>query len=164
MRWVIAISTLALAACGGPSPAEEEAAREQAVAEVIANQEPPAEQLALDPIRYPEIERYDLFGAGCSFAPDGGGLGAVAIAMADKGYIIRNGELHTLAADLGSAELPYLAHRKYDGREYSFVLDLDETEGEQSGYEATDYRGTLTVSDGKDRAVYRADGIVQCGA
>lgn len=164
MRWIALALPLALLACDEPSPTEEEAERQQAVAEVKANQKPPPEELVLDPIRYPEIEKYDLFGAGCSFVPDGGGLGAVAIGMADKGYMIRKGELMVFAADMGSAELPYLARRKYDGREFSFSLDLDEAEGTQSGYETTDYRGTLTVRDGTNAVVYKANGLTQCGA
>ena len=70
----------------------------------------------------------------------------------------------TLAADKGSAELPYLARSKYTGREYAFTLDLDEASGKQSGEETSDYRGTLTVVDGSDRTVYAAKGVVQCGA
>lgn len=164
MRWTILVATLVLAGCGGSTPEEEEAARQAAVAEVEANQDPPLEKLTLDPIRYKEIEQHNLYGAGCSFTPDGAGLGTVALAMADKGYLIRKGELLVHAADMGSAELPYLARRKYDGREYSFTLDLDQEEGTQSGYETTDYRGRLTVRDGTDKVVYRADGPVQCGA
>ena len=164
MRWLILIAPLMLAACGGPTPAEEEAAREAAVAEVEANQKPPPEQLALDPFRYPEIEKYELYGAGCNFAPDGAGMGAVALAQADEGYLLRKGELQILAADKGSAEMPYMSRRKYDGREYSFTLDFDESAGEQSGYETMDYRGKLTVRDGSDNIVYTADGLVQCGA
>ncbi len=164
MRWAVALVAMSVAACGGQTPAEEEAAREAAVAEVEANREPPPEALELDPFRYPEIEKYELYGAGCNFVPDGGGLGAVALAQADEGYLLRKGELLIFAADTGSAELPYLARRKYVGREYSFTLELDEANGERSGYETTDYRGELTVRDSGDRPVYRAVGLVQCGA
>ena len=164
MRWIIALAPLALAACGEQSAEEKEAERKAAVAEVEANQKPPPEQLTLDPIRYPEIEKYDLFGAGCSFTPDGQGLGTVVLANPDKGYFIRDGELQALAADMGSAELPYLARRKYDGLAYSFTLDLDDGSGEQSGYETTDYRGRLAIRDGADNILYRAEGLVQCGA
>lgn len=164
MRWTIIAVSLFLAACNQQMPEEEEAVRQQAVAEVEANQKPPPERLEPQPIRYPDIENYELYGAGCSFVPDRGGLGAIAIAMAKEGYMIRNGELLIFAADMGSAELPYLARRKYDGRKYSFTLDLDEERGEASGMETRDYRGSLTVRDGDDNVVYRADGLTQCGA
>lgn len=163
MRWTLVFLTVAVAACG-PTPEEEEAARKQAVAEVEANQVPPPEKLILDPIRYPEIEKHQLYGAGCSLVPDGGGMGAVVIAMAEEGYLIRDGELLRFAADAGSAELPYLARRKYTGLAYSFTLDIDQGSGQKSGMETSDYRGTLTVRDNYDRIVFKADGLTQCGA
>ena len=164
MRVWPVLTLVVLAACDNTNPADEEAARQAAVAEIEAHQDPPPEQLVLDPIRYKEIEKFDLYGAGCSFTPDGAGLGTVALAMADKGYLIRKGELLVHAADMGSGELPYLARRKYDGREYSFTLDIDEAGGRQSGYETRDYRGELVVLDGNDNVVYEAEGPVQCGA
>ena len=161
MRLLAISALLVLGACSD-GPSEEE--RQADVAEVEANQQPPVEQFEPDPIRYREIEKYDLFGAGCSFAPDGGGLGAVALGLADEGYLKRNGEIVRLAADKGSDELPYLARRKYDGTDYSFTLDLDRESGAPTGDETSDYSGTLTVRDGKDRVVYSSTGIAQCGA
>ena len=117
----------------------------------------------LDPIRYREIEQHDLYGAGCSFAPKGGGLAATALAMAETGHFIHNGELVTLAADKGSAELPYLARRKYDGTAFSMTLELDEETGEQVGEEVSDYSATLTIRDAHEAVVYRKTGIAQCG-
>lgn len=161
MRRLVLVCALALAACSNELTEEERAA---AVAEVEANQTPPPEQLELAPIRYREIEQHDLFGAGCSFAPEGGGLSAVALAMADTGHFLRGSELVTMAADKGSRELPYLARRKYDGKAYSMVLDLDEAAGEQSGEETSDYPATLTIRDANDEVVYRKPGMAQCGA
>ena len=158
LSWVVLLS-----ACG-PTPEEQAAADARDVAEIKANQTPPPIPLKLDPIRYREIEKFDLYGAGCAFAPDGGGLAAVALAMGEEGYLIRDGELLRLAPDAGSTELPYLARQKYTGREYSFTLELDEASGKQSGEETSDYRGELTVRDSYDRIVYSAKGLTQCGA
>ena len=161
MRAGILLLVVALAACSN-EPTEEE--RQAAVAEVKANQTPAPEKPELGAIRYREIEQHDLYGAGCSFAPEGGGLSAVALAMAETAHFLRGTELMTLAADKGSAELPYLARRKYDGTEYSMTLDLDEAEGEQVGEEVSDFPATLTIRDAADQIVYRKDGIAQCGA
>ena len=159
------IALLALAACAEEQSPEEKAASDaRAVAEVKASQEPPPQALSPQPIHYPDIEKYGLYGAGCSFAPKGGGMGAVALAMADEGFMKRDGELLRFAADKGSPELPYLARRKYDGKVYSFTLDLDEASGERSGMETSDYGAALTVEDEKGRVVYRAVGLAQCGA
>lgn len=164
MRWFIVVAPLALAACGGMTPAEEEEARQAAVAQVEAHQEPPPEMLELDPIRFADIEKFDLFGAGCNFSPGDDASAPVALAQADAGYLIRRGELQRLASDKGSAEMPYMSYRKYDGLRYSFTLDFDEAKGRQSGYETMDYDGVLTVRDGSDNVLYTAEGLVQCGA
>ena len=164
MRWLVLGLAIAAAGCDTKTPEEVAAENARAVAEVEAHQKPPPEQIVPDKIGYREIEKFDLFGAGCNFAPDGGGLGAVAIAQSDRGYMVVDRELVRFAADKGSPELPYLARRKYDGMKHSFTLDLDPKSGEQSGMETTDYRGRLTVRDGQDNIVYDARGMVQCGA
>ena len=161
MRIAIPMALMALAACSA-EPSEEE--RQAAVAEVEANQAPEPEELVLEPIDYPDIEENDLYGAGCNFAPDGGGMGAVAIAMAGEGYLKRKGEILTFAADSGSRGLPYLARSKYDGKAYSFSLDIDEASEAPTGMETSDYSGELTVEDQYGSVVYQATGIVQCGA
>ncbi len=161
MRVSIILLALTLTACSNEQNEEERAA---AVAEVEANRVPPPEELQLEPIRYREIEKNELYGTGCSFAPDGGGMSAVALAMAETGHFLRGDKLITLAADKGSSELPYLARRKYDGAAYSMTLDLDEAEGEQSGEETSDYPATLTIRDASEQVVYRKSGIAQCGA
>lgn len=161
MRISIVLLALTLMACSNEPNEEERAA---AVAEVEANRIPPPEELQLEPIRYREIEKNELYGTGCSFASDGGGMSAVALAMAETGHFLRGDKLITLAADKGSPELPYLARRKYDGAAYSMTLDLDEAEGEQSGEETSDYPATLTIRDASEQVVYRKSGIAQCGA
>ena len=98
MRKAIPVALLALVACSA-EPSEEE--RQAAVAEVEANQTPEPEELVLERIGYPDIEQNDLYGAGCNFAPDGGGMGAVAIAMAEEGYLKRKGEILTSRSRLG---------------------------------------------------------------
>ena len=161
MRVSIILLALTLVACSNEPNEQERAA---AVAEVEANRIPPPEELQLEPIRYREIEKNELYGTGCSFAPDGGGMSAVALAMAETGHFLRGDKLITLAADKGSPELPYLARRQYDGAAYSMTLDLDEAEGEQSGEETSDYPATLTIRDASEQVVYRKSGIAQCGA
>ena len=160
MRGLALTLVAVLAACSS-EPTEEE--RAAAVAEVEAHQTPPAQTLELGAIRYREIEKHELYGAGCSFAPAGGGLAAVALAMPDTGHIIVDGAMLTLAADKGSAELPYLARSKYDGTEHSMELDLDQDAGEEVGAEVSDYPATLTIRNARDQIVYNQSGIAQCG-
>ena len=165
MRW-IALGMVALLAACGPSPREKAEADKRAVAEVKANQEPPPEILVPEPITFADVEKADLFGAGCNFLPrslDKGGI-ALVIAQADEAYFKRDGEIVRLASDAGSKELPYLAHAKYDGLTHSISLELDEEGGKQSGDETIDYPSTLTIRDAQGRPVFTENGTTQCGA
>lgn len=168
MRWIVLgavqMSAFTLAACG--EAPDEETAKEnaQAVAEVEAHQDPPPEVLTPEIIKYPDMEKHEIYGAGCSFVPEGGGLGAIAIGMADEGYMKLGGEILVFAADKGSPELPYLARQKYDGLKYSFTLQLEQGNPANEGKEVVDFPARLTVNDGGGRAVYQSAGMAQCGA
>ena len=163
MRKPLILVALALSSCG---PSAEEQARQDAadVAEVRANQIPPPEQLSPEPILYPDIEQNDLFGAGCNFVAEGGGMGAIALAKPDVGYMKRSGKLLTFAADKGSAQQPLGSWRKYDGKKYGFILDLESKTGEQAGIETVNFPARLTVRDGRGQKVYESVGTAQCGS
>ncbi len=163
MRHLLLASVFLLAGCG-PTPEEQAAQDAQAVAEVRANQVPPPERVEPEPILYPDIEEHELFGAGCNFVPEGGGLGAIAIAQEDRGYMKRGGEVLTFAADKGSARQPLGSYRKYDGRLFGFTLELTGDAGEQEGIETVNIPANLTVRDGRGRTVFAAPGIAQCGS
>ena len=163
MRKLILMASAAVAACG-PTPEDQSAADARAVAEVRANQTPPPEQLTPQPILYPDIEKNDLFGAGCNFVPEGGGLGAIALAQTDRGYMKRGGQVLTFAADKGSDRQPLGSWRKYDGKLYGFTLDLKSDTGKQEALETVNFPAHLTVRDGKGRTVYEANGTAQCGS
>ncbi len=161
---ILCLLPLALTACGSGLTPEEQRSRDDAdIASVEALQEPQLVQLDPEPIRYPDIERENLYGAGCAFAPKGGGLGAIALAKASAGYMKIDGEIIHFAPDPGSAELPLGARHKYTSETYSFTLKLSEAEGVATGPETSNFAASLTVSDAKDRTVFDAQGIAQCG-
>lgn len=165
---VAASMALALSACSGEPSEEERAAqaREDAAAieAVEAAQTPPPQPLNLSAITFPDIERENLFGTGCNFAPAGGGMGAIAIAQGEAGYLKVDNRVERFAPDTGSTELPYGTRERYTSTSRSFRLIVDTSEAQQSGYETMDYRGRLLIRDSRDRVVYEADGIVQCGS
>lgn len=164
MRLAVTLAaTFALAACAAEQTPEQKAAADAAaVAEVKANLVPPPEALAPEEFVFADYERYNLFGAGCNFVPEGSD-NPVALAQADRGYLKRSGELLTMAADKGSAENPLGSWRKYSGKDYTMTLDLG-ADGKQNGMETVDYAAELVVSDGRDQTVYRAQGTAQCGS
>ncbi len=128
----------------------------------------PPVPVTLQPIGFADIEQQGMVGLGCSFMADDGdpnsGKDALAITMGDAAFAKRGGEVMRLAPDRGSPQNPLGTQAKYDGREFSLELDLLESEGEQVGIETMGYDARLTLTDGRDRVLFRADGTAQCGA
>ena len=156
---------LVLISCGEDiSPDEQRALDENDIATVEALQTPPPQPIVPQPITYPDIEKHDLFGAGCNFAPDGGGLGAIVLAQPEIGYMKIDNSIERFAPDVGSASMPLGTFAKYDGTAHSFRLSFREEEGEQSGMETVDFKAQLVVRNSSDAVVYEADGIAQCGS
>lgn len=162
----IAAAVVLLAACGGAEPtAAEKAAQEEAdIAAVEQAQDIPPEPVTLEAIAYPDIEKHDLFGASCAFAPEGGGMGALALAMEKGAFIKVDGQIERLAPDIGSPQLPLGARGKYDGKRRSLILDIAEGEGEQDGMETMRFPARLVVRNDRDQVVYETSGFAQCGS
>lgn len=164
MRYLVCVAVLALAGCGENLSPEEQAREDaQDVAEVRAAQIAPPVPITLQPIGFADIEAQGMIGMGCSFLAEGGSE-ALAITMGDAAFAKRGDEVMRLAPDRGSAENPLGTQVKYDGRAFSMELDLRDSEGEQVGIETMRYDARLTLTDGRDRVLYRADGTAQCGA
>lgn len=148
MRWTIIMISLALAGCsdGGGMADEEESG-------------PPGPERIL----YHDIEANEIYGASCAFAPSGGGIGAIAIAMGDAGYLKIGGDLLKLAPmtedqNLGPPEI------NFAGDEYSFGLTLDALSERAHGSGGKEYDGWLKVNARDGSTVYEADGLIQCVA
>ena len=164
MRFALAFLALACTACGQDmDQGEQELIEQQAIADVEAvnGAEPPLQEVVPDPILFPDIERHDMFGASCAYAP-GTSLGARVIARQADAFMKVDGEVIRFAADPGARELPYGTRSLYNGTEYSLRLDIA-GDGEQSGIETMDYEGTISLRDRWNRVVYDGVGIAQCG-
>lgn len=146
-----------------PSAAERERMEEADIAAVKAAQKPPPAPVTPGKILYPDIERYDLFGAGCNFAPEGS-MAAIALAQSARGFMKIDGELEAFAPDAGSGDLPLGAKGKYTAGEWSFVLDLAAEEGEQDGSETVNFPARFVLRNQRDQIVYQANGVAQCGS
>lgn len=165
--WIFVLPLTLMACSDEPSSKERvtrEAERRAEVAAVERASEPPPIAVEPEPIRYPDIERHDMFGAGCAFAPDGGGMGALAILQGERGFVKIDGEVRELAPNVGSEEGPLGVRARYAGREYALVLRLDPRSEQGSGYETVHYDARLTIEDGRGRAVYDSAGRAQCGS
>jgi hypothetical protein len=150
-----------LTACGHePTAAEKRAADDRAIAQVNAVQshKPPARPISPRPILFGDIQKYNLFGAGCAFAP-GDSMGAVLLTREKVAYLLLNGHPVRFASDPGSAKLPLDTVSRYVGKEMALSL----TRVGETG-ETMRWPGHLVVTDPQDQVVYEADGQVQCGA
>lgn len=106
-----------------------------------------------------DIARYDL-GRGCEFRIQGGDDAPVFVAQRERGYLKIDGELQTLAAKGGSAELPGGARSIYVGLDHWIELVAQAGEGgdEQS------WPSRLVIHDSQERVAYDKLGRVACDA
>ena len=160
------IAALGVAGCSdepGRSEAKDRADAE-AVAQVIAQQTPPPVELALQPINYQDISRNSAMeGAGCSFTP-GGEEDPFAILGDSMGFVKFEGSIQRLAADAGSKEGPFGTRVKYDGRDYSLRVSIDEAAKEDGeGDNNWVAPASLSMVDGYNREVANSEGRVACG-
>lgn len=162
---VILGAALLVASCEKEERSAAEQARmdEQDVAAVNAAQVPPPVPVAPERITFADIEKHDMFGAGCNFAP-GTGIAPVALLQPERGFMKIDGEVVRLAPDIGSGSLPLGAKGKYTGGAWSLVLDLASEEGTQSGTETVNYPARFVLRNERDQVVFESNGTAQCGS
>jgi hypothetical protein len=162
---LILLAALLAVSCDERKPSAAEKARmdEADIAAVKAAQVPPPAPVEPDTIGMPDIEKYDMFGAGCNFAP-GKGIGAIALLQEKRAFMKIDDAVVVFAPDAGSGDLPLGVKGKYTANAWSFVLDLASEEGKQSGSETVDYPARIVLRNDHDQIVYQADGTAQCGS
>lgn len=167
-RHAALLALVLLAACARQAPAdktaEKAAADAAAIAQVEAAQDgkPPLRPVEPQPIGYFDITRNKLYGSGCNFVADGGGMGAAALAQADRAVIKLAGHPIVLAADKGSTRLPQGAWSRYAGKDYA--LSLTRREGDKAAKNGVVelFDGRLVITDAFERPVWQANGNIQC--
>lgn len=164
---VLSLGLLSAACSKAPRQSDEQAI---AQVEAIQNERAPAREVVPEPILYPDIMQGKLIAAGCNFVADGGGMGAVLMAQADRGVIKLGGHLVALAADKGSARMPLGSWSHYVGRDYALTFTRIEgasasasaSASSGGGVQAQAFRAQVVLSDADARAVYAAKGEAQC--
>lgn len=169
-RGATALALLWLAGCGQePNPEEQAVQDARAVASVHAANDvmPPLRLVSPEPILLPDIERYDLYGEACNYAP-GTSFGTRVIAREADAFMKIDGEVVRFASDPGSRELPMGSRTLYTSREYALRLTVEEQEAPDDESDRTDsptdFEGTVTLRDRFGRAVYEGVGLAQCKA
>ena len=148
MRKGILVLALLVAACGEQSTKVEQTS--------------PNNAITPQKILYPDIEANDLYGLSCAFVPEGGGIGAIALAMPEGGYLKLDGAIVTLKPanpeqDIGPPQM------SFHGADQDFTLTLDEASFRQDGMETASYDAQLSITDKGGAQIYSASGLAQCG-
>jgi hypothetical protein len=162
MRRTWLLSLALLAGCyNGPTPEEQAAedARDVAMVEAANEVRPPLKAVTPDPIMLSDVERYDLLGEACNYAP-GTSFGTRVIARESDAFLKVDGKVVRLAADPGSRELPAHSRTLYSGKEYSLRLALNGDGAEPTA--PGKYEGTVALRDQYGRIVYEGTGFAEC--
>ena len=160
---MLAATAVLLAACADePTPEElaRQAERDIALVEQANASMPPLRQVTPEPILYPDVQRHDLLGAACNYAP-GTSLGTRVIAREADAFMKIDGTMERLAADPGARELPQRTRSLYNSRNYALRLRIN-GEGEPDSAGKTTYEGTVTLFDKHGRIIYEGVGLAQC--
>jgi hypothetical protein len=138
----IAIVLPALAACSGGKP--------------------DVPKLTLQPILYFDVTHNKLYGSGCNFVPADGGMGAVFLAMEDRGLIKLDDHILAMPVAPDAAPLPQGAHTHYAGPLYAATLvPLAGGKHKRLGVVSV-FTGHLLITDARRQTVYEATGDTQC--
>jgi hypothetical protein len=158
------LGIVALTACADePSREEQEAQanRDVALVEKANSTLPPLHDVVPEPIGAPDIERFDLYGQSCNYAP-GTSLGTRVVSREADAFVKIEGKIERFAADPGARELPQRTRSLYNGREYVLRLRIEGDE-RPAGNGRSNYEGAVSLLDRFGRVVYEGDGLAQCG-
>lgn len=159
MRPSVIAAAVLLASCSGP----REGGEDIDYAAINEAAEGPGVPITPDPITFEDLEKHDLFGAGC-YVMHADGENLIFLANDAAAHFILGGDLVTLAPHPGSRDLPYGVSTHYDGRAHSAELAIDAQSEALEGTEVANYDGSLTIRDEKERVVFDYSGKVECGA
>jgi hypothetical protein len=146
MRGTVLGLVLMLAACGSGAPPPP----------------PPASTIQPEPITYPDIKDNELYGAGCNFTPEGGGMSALVLAQEKEAIIKLKGKIVRIPADKKSQILPETTRTRYIGTDRILLLaPLPGAEPLENGV-IRSLATSLTIMDPQGRIQFFAKGVVQC--
>ena len=168
-RATVAFVVLAvlLSSCKKEKSAAEQASEDaRAVAMVEAAQDapPPPVPLEPQPITSADVEKYGLYGTGCTLVPAAQAGGDPVLVVNDKRGVMKvGGKFITFAADPGSTPLALGAVSHYVGKAQSVFIQRQPGDGSRLGEESVRWDGNVLVRDAHDQVVYTMAGQIVCG-
>lgn len=123
---------------------------------------PPASAIQPEEIDYLAIKTNKLYGAGCNFVAEGGGISALVLAQEKEAILKLKGQIVRIPADTGSQILPETARTRYAGPDRILILaPIPGTVPTENGV-VQSLATSLTILDPQGRVQFFAKGQVQC--
>lgn len=123
---------------------------------------PPTNAIEPGTIDYFDITKNKLYGSGCNFVADGGGMGAILMALEADAVLKLNGKLIKIAADKASKPLKQGSWTRYKDPAYTLTLaPVDDGKGKVNGVVEI-LTAQMTLSDGAGKVLFTAKGQAQC--
>jgi len=125
---------------------------------------PPPVPLEPQPITSADVEKYGLYGTGCTLVPAAQAGGDPVLVVNDKRGVMKvGGKFITFAADPGSTPLALGAVSHYVGKAQSVFIQRQPGDGSRLGEESVRWDGNVLVRDAHDQVVYTMAGQIVCG-
>ena len=125
---------------------------------------PPAKTIQPEGIDYLAIKTNNLFGSGCNFVADGGGLAALVLAQETEAILKLEGKIVRIPADTTSRLLPESARTRYANADHVLIFaPVPGTVPTENGV-VQSLPMSLAIVDGIGRQQFAAKGQVQCKA
>ncbi len=144
MRRLILGIPLLLAACNAAPPS------------------PPANAVEPGRIDYFDITQNKLYGSGCNFVGEGGGMGAILLAQAKQAVLKLNKKIVQIAADKTSRPLKQGSWTRYTDPAYTLTLTpIEDGKGVVNGVVEM-LSAQMTLTDAAGKVLFSAKGQAQC--
>jgi hypothetical protein len=123
---------------------------------------PPLSAIQPQGLDYLAIKTGKLYGGGCNFVAEGGGLAALVLAQEKEAIFKIEGKIVRIPADKGSQSLPDSARTRYAGGAHIVILaPIPGGEPTENGVIQT-LPVRLVITDPAGRTEFTTKGRVQC--
>ena len=124
--------------------------------------QPPANALEPGRIDYFDITNNKLYGSGCNFVGDGGGMGAILLAQAKQAVLKLDNKIVQIPADKASKPLKQGSWTRYTGLAYTLTLfPIEDAKGSVNGVVEM-ISAQMTLTDPKGKVLFTTKGQAQC--
>ena len=125
---------------------------------------PPPPTNAVEPgrIDYFDITNNKLYGSGCNFVGEGGGMGAILLAQAKQAVLKLDNKIVQIPADKASKPLKQGSWTRYTGPAYTLTLSpIEDAKGSVNGVVEM-ISAQMTLTDPKGKVLFTTKGKAQC--